>query len=321
MSDPDPPPIPASPPASPPPNHTLHAAGDAVRPSLEAWAASSPSTRAALRDLKLEFAPKGALTPPLAAALAATAARGNLESLRIDGCEGLEDTTVAQLLAGGGPKLRTLSLYWTPALRDSLYLIGGGDFSSLNRLNLSGCIDIEDSGLQAVASGCPSLTHLDITRAKKLTDGGVAAAVKQLPKLQELTAYAVESIGDATLGALATTCPHLTSLDICGARAVSDDAAAAWARATPGLVTLGAAWVPNVGDATARAIGAACPNLRSLCLHGSKLVTDAGLAAIAAGCPHLTALDVTAAVGVEQRLNKEALAALFPRVTVWRLQR
>jgi hypothetical protein len=109
---------------------------------------------------------------------------------------------------------------------------------------------------------------------------------------------------------------------MCGARDVTDAGAAAWARATPGLAVLGAAWVPGVGDETAAALGDVCGRLVSLSLHGNAGgVTDGGIDAVARGCPGLTALDVTAAVGVTRRLDKAVMRALFPGVTVWRLQR
>ena len=135
-------------------------------------------------------APPGTLTPAVTAALAASA-RG-LTSLRLEGCEGVADETVAALLAGGGPALRTLSLYWTPALRDAVFLLGTGAFTALTSLNLSGCVAVTDAGLAAVVEGCPRLTHLDVTRAKALTDAGLAAAVGRLTSLQSLTAYAGE---------------------------------------------------------------------------------------------------------------------------------
>jgi hypothetical protein len=313
-ADPDP----AALPSTTSPDNTIAATGAAVLPALAALAAASAEERGAVEEVRLEFAdvPAGALPR-----LAAGATR--LSTLRLDGLTGAgaaDGETVALLAALPSPaSLTLLSHYWNTAMRDALFILGGGAFTALATLSLSGCRRVADAGLAAVAGGCPALRRLDVTRCTDLTDGGMAAAVAELKELREFRAYAVETFGDATLAALASHCPQLALLDATGARGVTDEGAAAWARASRHVASLHLGWVARVGDGLLTALGSSCPTLTELNLHGNRAITDAGLRALAAGCPLLAALDVRGAIGTTA--GQDELGALFPGVREWRLQR
>ena len=72
--------------------------------------------------------------------------------------------TDAALAALAGPALRRLELYWNLRVTDGLLQALARANTRLAVLNLSGCKQVTDAGVAAVARACPRLTHVDLTR-------------------------------------------------------------------------------------------------------------------------------------------------------------
>jgi F-box/leucine-rich repeat protein 2/20 len=51
---------------------------------------------------------------------------------------------------------------------------------------MSGCDNITDEGIRAVATGLPQLQSLDISGCDKITDAGIRALANGLSQLQSL---------------------------------------------------------------------------------------------------------------------------------------
>ena len=67
-------------------------------------------------------------------------------------------------LLGSQPKLRHLSLYWSPAVDDAVLLTLCGACPQLTHLSLSGCSAITDDGVCTLTGALPGLQALDLTR-------------------------------------------------------------------------------------------------------------------------------------------------------------
>lgn len=68
------------------------------------------------------------------------------------------------MVALAGPSLRRLELYWNLKVTDGLLHELAALCPCLAVLNLSGCKEIGNGGVAAVARACPNLTHVDLTR-------------------------------------------------------------------------------------------------------------------------------------------------------------
>jgi Leucine-rich repeat (LRR) protein len=69
---------------------------------------------------------------------------------------------------------------------------------------------VDDTGILALAKGCPLVTHLCCRDCPKITAAGIANAVVFWPNLKQLV---VRSLDGVAASALAESCPILESLD------------------------------------------------------------------------------------------------------------
>lgn len=268
-----------------------------------------------------------------------------ITDLNLDACHGITDAQLQRLLPA--LTLRSLSLYWQPAVTDdTLFLIAAFN-TSLRRLTLSACQKATDAGLATVATACRQLTYLDLTRCAAVSRATCTAVGRSCPALQTLLLYANAAVDDACLAAFAPlqvgrwvvcTCTWsalrevytllllldgnccaqcLRELDVCGARLVSDAGVQALA-ACRSLTKVNLTWVPQVTDAGVVPLVRAC-RLQWLSLHGNVHITDVVVEALVEGSAGtLVALDLGGCVGVVHRTPQELLQRL-PRLQSFKL--
>ena len=86
-------------------------------------------------------------------------------------------------------------------------------FQCLMILDLQGCRQVTDVGVQAIGAGCPSLTSLDLTNCS-VTDVGVQAIGAGCPILTSINLTWCDNVTDVGLQAIGAVCPSLTILAI-----------------------------------------------------------------------------------------------------------
>ncbi|XP_006155666.1 leucine-rich repeat-containing protein 29 [Tupaia chinensis] len=109
-----------------------------------------------------------------------------LQELDLTACSKLTDASLAKVLQF--PQLRRLSLSLLPALTDT--------------------------GLVAVARGCPSLEHLVLSHCSHLSDQGWAQAAGAWPRLQHLNLSSCSQLTEQTLESIGQACKQLRVLDV-----------------------------------------------------------------------------------------------------------
>uniref|UniRef100_A0A2K6EWF6 F-box/LRR-repeat protein 15-like leucin rich repeat domain-containing protein n=1 Tax=Propithecus coquereli TaxID=379532 RepID=A0A2K6EWF6_PROCO len=109
-----------------------------------------------------------------------------LQELDLTACSKLTDASLAKVLQF--PQLRQLSLSLLPALTDT--------------------------GLVAVARGCPSLELLALSHCSCLSDEGWAQAASSWPRLQHLNLSSCSQLTDQTLDTIGQACKQLRVLDV-----------------------------------------------------------------------------------------------------------
>ena len=84
-------------------------------------------------------------------------------------------------------------------------------------------LNVGNTKLMTIASGCPQLQSLNITCSENITDEGIKALATGCPQLQSLNISGCRNITDEGITALASGCLQLQSLDISDCRNVTDE--------------------------------------------------------------------------------------------------
>jgi F-box/leucine-rich repeat protein 2/20 len=177
-----------------------------------------------------------------------------LASLDLTGLTTITNTT-CKIIASSCPRLETLNISWCShvtasgladlvrtcsRLRDlrAAEVRGFGDVQTaqaifntnrLERLILSGCVDLSDDALKTMMHGIEPkldiltdipmvptrrLRHLDLSRCSRLTNDGVRSMAHLVPDLEGLVLAGCDGIENVALEAIFASAPNLTFLDL-----------------------------------------------------------------------------------------------------------
>lgn len=92
----------------------------------------------------------------------------------------------------------------------------------IRRLNLTFLAENISDGTLASLQGCVRLERLTLTNCKKLTDSGLANIIPNNPGLLALDLSSLESITDHTLNMISTHCKRLQGLNLAGCSLITD---------------------------------------------------------------------------------------------------
>jgi hypothetical protein len=108
-------------------------------------------------------------------------------------------------------------------LNDTLLKALSIHFLNLKYLQLKGCINLTESGIEAFLRHCPHLEEIDLSRAPILSDRCFSfISTLNLP-LKKIKMKDQPLLTDATLVDLHSNCPTLTSLDCRGCEQITED--------------------------------------------------------------------------------------------------
>lgn len=189
-----------------------------------------------------------------------------------------------------------------------------GVCSAVERICLSGCLLLTDSGLSAVARRCPQLRTLEVRGCSQVTDVGVSEVVTRclnLSRLDVTGCYQVTSVrprlggpgpevAPESLGRSLTSSSgvvgggqlYLQYVDLTDCQALEDSGIKALARACPQLTHLFLRRCVRLTDAALKCVASYCVVLRELSISDCVQVTDFGLYELAKLGPHLRYLSV-----------------------------
>uniref|UniRef100_A0A4X2LSC8 F-box/LRR-repeat protein 15-like leucin rich repeat domain-containing protein n=1 Tax=Vombatus ursinus TaxID=29139 RepID=A0A4X2LSC8_VOMUR len=140
-----------------------------------------------------------------------------LRSLDVAECclvSGRELAKVLEFPKGPPPHLTSLRLAYCSLLKVL-------KFPCLKRLSLSLLLELTDTGLVAVARGCPSLEHLALSHCSRLSDRGWDQAVNFWKRLQHLNLSSCNQLTEQTLVSIRKACRQLTVLDVSMCQGIS----------------------------------------------------------------------------------------------------
>ncbi|XP_043839988.1 leucine-rich repeat-containing protein 29 [Dromiciops gliroides] len=94
-------------------------------------------------------------------------------------------------------------------------------FPHLKQLSLSLLLELTDTGLVAVAKGCPSLEHLALSHCSRLSDRGWAQAAEFWRRLRHLNLSSCNQLTEQTLVTIGKACQRLKVLDVSMCQGIS----------------------------------------------------------------------------------------------------
>ncbi|KAF8863862.1 putative F-box/LRR-repeat protein 2 [Acephala macrosclerotiorum] len=161
--------------------------------------------------------------------------------------------------------------------------------NKLEKLVLSGCIDLNDEALRTMITGrepeidiltgvpivlARKLRHLDVSRCSQLTSAGVKTLAHLVPDLEGLQLSSCTALTDDALSAVLATTPRLTHLDLEELNELTNSLLSehlAKAPCAPMLEHLSISYCENLGDTGMLPVIKACTNLRSVDMDNTKI--------------------------------------------------
>ena len=202
-----------------------------------------------------------------------------LRHLYLRDCVGIMDNGVSKL-ARAHPTLQTLDLngctnvgeFGDKAIKEI-----GAFCGDLRYLDLGGCRRVEDSGLRALAVGCPHLEVFKLAGCDVLTNISLKALCKHSKSMVDLTLGGCKKFFDKDFEQYLPQCvfkESLTSLDLSGCSSITDRGVSVVCKVFgSNLYNLGLSGA-NITDFSSVVIGELCKRLRTLDMSGCRNITD-----------------------------------------------
>jgi F-box/leucine-rich repeat protein 2/20 len=218
----------------------------------------------------------------------------SLEIFNVSWCTHMDARGIRAVIQGC-PKLRDLRAGEVRGFNNMDLAQEIFEKNGLEKLVLSGCVDITDEALQTMIVGVEPevdiltdrpmvparrLRHLDLSRCNRLTSAGVKSLAHNLPELEGLQLSGCTALTDTALMEVLESTPRLTHLDLEELSELSNTLLSehlAKAPCASRLVHLSISYCENLGDTGMLPVVRACTSLESIDMDNTK-VSDLVLA-------------------------------------------
>ncbi|QPC76582.1 hypothetical protein HYE68_007334 [Fusarium pseudograminearum] len=165
----------------------------------------------------------------------------------------------------------------------------------VERLTLTNCRNLTDSGLIALVENSNSLLALDISNDKNITEQSINAIAKHCNRLQGLNISGCESISNESMITLATSCRYIKRLKLNECGQLQDDAIHAFAENCPNILEIDLHQCARIGNGPVTSLMVKGNCLRELRLANCELIDDEAFLSLPYGrsFEHLRILDLT----------------------------
>ncbi|EEU42134.1 uncharacterized protein NECHADRAFT_1288, partial [Fusarium vanettenii 77-13-4] len=165
----------------------------------------------------------------------------------------------------------------------------------VERLTLTNCRGLTDSGLIALVENSNSLLALDISNDKNITEQSITAIAEHCKRLQGLNISGCENISNESMIALANNCRYIKRLKLNECAQLQDDAIHAFANNCPNILEIDLHQCSRIGNGPVTSLMVKGNCLRELRLANCDLIDDDAFLSLPAGrhFEHLRILDLT----------------------------
>ncbi|KAK2629103.1 hypothetical protein QTJ16_002206 [Diplocarpon rosae] len=151
---------------------------------------------------------------------------------------------------------------------------------SVKRLNLAQLAQSCSDGSVLALQQCNRIERLTLTGCKGLTDSGISGLLKDSKNLLALDISGVYQVTEASIYALAAHCHKLQGLNITGCTKISNQSMIAVAEACNYLKRLKLNNCEQLDDSGIMAFAVNCPNILEIDLHQCRLITNGPVTAL-----------------------------------------
>ncbi|KAH7178712.1 hypothetical protein DER46DRAFT_493424 [Fusarium sp. MPI-SDFR-AT-0072] len=170
--------------------------------------------------------------------------------------------------------------------------------SRVERLTLTNCRNLTDSGLIALVENSTSLLALDISNDKNITEQSINTIAKNCSRLQGLNISGCENVSNESMINLATSCRYIKRLKLNECSQLQDDAIHAFAENCPNILEIDLHQCNRIGNGPITSLMVKGNCLRELRLASCELIDDDAFLTLPHGrlFEHLRILDLTSCV-------------------------
>ncbi|KAM0558344.1 hypothetical protein ACHAPJ_005038 [Fusarium lateritium] len=168
----------------------------------------------------------------------------------------------------------------------------------VERLTLTNCRNLTDSGLIALVENSNSLLALDISNDKNITEQSINAIAQHCSRLQGLNISGCENISNESMISLANSCRYIKRLKLNECSQLQDDAIHAFAENCPNILEIDLHQCSRIGNGPVTSLMVKGNCLRELRLASCDLIDDEAFLSLPPGrtFEHLRILDLTSCV-------------------------
>ncbi|KAF4978420.1 hypothetical protein FZEAL_5184 [Fusarium zealandicum] len=168
----------------------------------------------------------------------------------------------------------------------------------VERLTLTNCRGLTDSGLIALVENSTSLLALDISNDKNITEQSINAIAEHCKRLQGLNISGCESISNESMISLAQNCKYIKRLKLNECSQLQDDAINSFAENCPNILEIDLHQCSRIGNSPITSLMVKGNCLRELRLASCDLIDDEAFLSLPHGrmFEHLRILDLTSCV-------------------------
>ncbi|KAM5356623.1 hypothetical protein ACJ41O_003269 [Fusarium nematophilum] len=168
----------------------------------------------------------------------------------------------------------------------------------VERLTLTNCKGLTDSGLIALVENSNSLLALDISNDKNITEQSINAIAEHCKRLQGLNISGCESVSNESMIALAHSCRYIKRLKLNECAQLQDDAIHAFAENCPNILEIDLHQCSRIGNGPITSLLVKGNCLRELRLANCDLIDDDAFLSLPHGriFEHLRILDLTSCI-------------------------
>jgi F-box/leucine-rich repeat protein 2/20 len=211
-----------------------------------------------------------------------------LEMFNVSWCTHMDARGIKTVIAGC-PKLRDLRAGEVRGFNSLEIARDIFETNNLERLVLSGCVDLTDQALQAMLTGhepeidiltdlpivpVRKLRHLDLSRCNRLTSVGVKTLAHLVPELEGLQLSGCTALTNSALSDLLTTTPRLTHLDLEELSELTNSLLSEHLSKAPcagSLEHLSISYCENLGDTGMLPVIRTCTKLQSIVMDNTRI--------------------------------------------------
>lgn len=187
--------------------------------------------------------------------------------------------------------------------------------SRVERLTLTGCKGLTDSGLIALVQNNTHLLALDISLDAQITEASINAIADNCPRLQGLNVTGCTKVSNESMIKLAKACRFIKRLKLNDCNQLNDEAILSFAENCPNILEIDLHQCRLIGNEPVTRLMTKGQSLRELRLAGCELIDDSAFLSLPMNrtYEHLRILDLTSCTDLTDRAV-EKIIDVAPRL-------